>query len=326
MTVHSCIVGTGQALPEQVLSNAALAQTLGVSDDWIKERTGISERRILSATETTSDLAAEAARQALTSAQLLPTAIDCVICATVTPDRPMPSLAAEVLGKLGARCAAFDVAAACAGFVYALSVADAFVRAGQFRRVLVIGAEALSRVVDWKDRNTSVLFADGAGAVVLAPSDGDQGILSTHLFGDGAESDLLHIPAGGAREPASLKSVEQVRHTIEMNGPLVFLHAVKNLVSAGKETLAANRLSASDIDWVIAHQANRRVLEAVADRLEIGFDRFLLNIDRVGNTSAASIPMVLDDAVRSNRLRSGDRILLAALGSGLVWGTAMVKW
>jgi 3-oxoacyl-[acyl-carrier-protein] synthase-3 len=228
--------------------------------------------------------------------------------------------------KMGARCPAFDLAAACAGFIYGLAVGDAFVRAGQFKRVLVVGVEVLSRVTDWSDRNTCVLFGDGAGAAVLVPSESERGILSTHLFADGAQAGILNIPGGGVLEPASAKTVEGKRHFIKMAGKQVFTHAVKNIARASQIALEANGVGVDQVDCVVAHQANLRILEGVAERLGMPLAKFYLNIHKYGNTSSASIPIALDEAARQGRVKAGDLLLLSALGAGLSWGSALVRF
>jgi 3-oxoacyl-[acyl-carrier-protein] synthase-3 len=241
---------------------------------------------------------------------------------------PMPAVAVTVQQKIGAGpCAAFDVSAACAGFIYGMSLADAFIRVGQFKRVLVIGVEILSRLVDWSDRNTCVLFGDGAGAALLVPSkqSDERGILSTHLYADGAGLPFLNIPAGGSAEPASLKTVENKRHFVKMQGKQVFTHAIKNIAAAAKVALDANGKKPEDVDCVVAHQANLRILEGVAERVGIPLDKFYLNIHKYGNTSSASIPIALDEAVREGRVKANDLILMAALGAGLSWGSALVR-
>lgn len=321
------ILGTGKGVPGKVLANTDLERLVDTSDQWIRERTGIVERRILEEGRTSSDLAAEAGRAALDAAGISPAQLDAIIVATVTPDSPLPACAVSVQRKLGAACPAFDLAAACAGFIYGLSIGDALVRAGSFRHVLVVGVEVLSRVLDWDDRNTCVLFGDGAGAAVLGPSDDDaRGVLSTHLYADGGHAELLHIPAGGVTLPASAATVEARQHFVQMNGRGVFAHAVRNIARAMQVALDANGLTVDDVDVVVAHQANLRILEAVADKLGLPMSRFFLNIERYGNTSSASIPIALDEAVRADRVRSGDRVLLGALGAGFSWGSALLRW
>jgi 3-oxoacyl-[acyl-carrier-protein] synthase-3 len=323
------IAGTGRATPEKVLTNDDLAKMVATSDEWINERTGIRQRRILEEGRTTSDLASEAGRRACETAEIDPKEVDCIIVATISPDMPMPAVAVTVQQKLGitGQCPSFDISAACAGFIYGMSVADSFIKCGQFKRVLVIGVEILSRLVDWTDRNTCVLFGDGAGAALLVPHEGDdRGILSTHLFADGAGVPFLNIPGGGSAEPTSAKTVEAKRHYVKMQGKPVFTHAVKNISSAAKTALEANGKTAADVDWVVAHQANLRILEGVAERVGVPLDKFYLNIHKYGNTSSASIPIALDEAAREGKVKPGDLILMAALGAGLSWGSALVRF
>jgi 3-oxoacyl-[acyl-carrier-protein] synthase-3 len=327
------ILGTGKAVPDKVLRNSDLERLVETSDQWIADRTGIRERRILEEGRTTSDLAAEAGRAALEAAECDPAALDAILVCTVTPDVPLPACAVAVQHKLGAKHgAAFDLAAACAGFLYGLGVGDALVRTGAYRRVLVIGVEVLSRVLDWTDRNTCVLFGDGAGAVVLG-ADGarddrgrERGVLSTHLHADGSYADLLHIPAGGAARPTSAATVAARDHFVKMNGKGVFAHAVRNISRAALQALEANGVTAADVDQVIAHQANLRILESVAEKTGLPLSKFFLNIERYGNTSSASIPIALDEAVRLGRVKSGDLLLLGALGAGFSWGSSLVRF
>jgi 3-oxoacyl-[acyl-carrier-protein] synthase-3 len=327
MLQRARIAGTGKAVPAKVLTNDDLSKIVETSDEWIRERTGIRERRILEEGRSTSDLCAEAAQQALAMAEIEAREIDCIIVATISPDMPMPAVAVTVQQKIGAgTCPAFDVSAACAGFIYGLSLADAFIKIGQYKKVLVIGVEVLSRLVDWTDRNTCVLFGDGAGAVVLVPSTDERGILSTHLYADGAGMPYLNIPGGGSMEPASVKSVEGKRHFVKMNGKPVFTNAVKNISAASKAALEANGKTGADVDWVVAHQANLRILEGVAERSGIPLSKFYLNIHKYGNTSSASIPIALDEAVREGKIKPNDLLLMSALGAGLSWGSALVRF
>ncbi len=323
------IAGTGRATPDKVLTNNDLSKMVATSDEWISERTGIRQRRILEEGRTTSDLASLAGRRACETAEIDPKEVDCIIVATISPDMPMPAVAVTVQQKLGitAQCPSFDVSAACAGFIYGMSIADSFIKCGQFKRVLVIGVEILSRLVDWTDRNTCVLFGDGAGAALLVPHAGDdRGILSTHLFADGSGMPYLNIPAGGSLEPTSPATVEAKRHLVKMQGKPVFTHAVKNISAAAKTALEANGKTPDDVDWVVAHQANLRILEGVAERCGVPLDKFYLNIHKYGNTSSASIPIALDEAAREGRVKPGDLVLMAALGAGLSWGSALVRF
>ncbi|WP_053237718.1 beta-ketoacyl-ACP synthase III [Sandaracinus amylolyticus] len=329
VTAGSRISGTGHYVPSHVMTNRDLESRVDTTDQWIVERTGIRERRIAAEGEATSDMAAEAARRALASAELDARDIDMIIVATVTPDMPLPSTAVFVQAKIGARndCAAFDIAAACAGFCYALSIADKFVRAGAAKHVMVVGVELLSRVVDWSDRSTCVLFGDGAGAVVVSESRGDgRGILSTAIHADGSYASALRIPGGGSAEPASARTLELKRHFVEMNGREIFKVAVKNLSSASAAALTAAGVAADDLDWVVPHQANLRILEGVAERTGVPLTRFYLNLARYGNTSSASIPIALDEAVREGAIKAGQSVLFCALGGGVAWGSAVIRW
>lgn len=323
------ISGTGHYVPARVVTNGELESRVDTTDAWITERTGIRERRIAADGESTSDMAAEACRRALAAAELDPRDVDLIIVATVTPDMPLPATAVFVQTKIGARsdCPAFDLAAACAGFCYALSIADKFVASGAARHVLVVGVELLSRVVDWSDRGTCVLFGDGAGAVVVSPSNDDgRGILSTAIFADGNHAGALRIPGGGSVEPASARTIEQGRHFVEMNGREIFKVAVKNLSSASSAALGAAGVSPSELDWVVPHQANLRILEGVSERTGVPMERFYLNLAKYGNTSSASIPIALDEAVRGGVIRPGQSVLFCALGGGVAWGSAVLRW
>jgi 3-oxoacyl-[acyl-carrier-protein] synthase-3 len=327
------ILGTGSAVPERVLTNDQLSQMVDTSDAWIRERTGIRARHLVEKGQASSDLAAEAGRRACAAAGISPSEIDCVICATISADMPLPSCAVYVQRKLGAspNCPAFDMAAACAGFLYALSVAEGLLRSGLYRRILVCGVEVLSGYVNWSDRNTCVLFGDGAGAAVLGLcSDEEQaagrGLLSVHLYADGNQAETLFIPGGGSLHPASAETVATGKHLIHMQGKALFAHAVRNLATACQTALSHQGLSAGDIDLVVAHQANLRIIEGVAQRLSMPMDRFFINIDRYGNTSSASVPIALDEVVREGRVKPGDSLLFCALGAGLAWGAATVRW
>jgi 3-oxoacyl-[acyl-carrier-protein] synthase-3 len=328
--VRSRIVGTGRGLPPRVMTNHDLEKIVDTSHAWIVERTGIEQRRILDQPLCTSDLATEAGLRACKAAGVDPATIDCIIVGTVTPDVPFPSTAAFVQRKLGAKPggAAFDVSAACAGFLYALAAGDGFIGRGMFQRVLVIGVEILSRIIDWTDRGTCVLFGDGAGAAVLVPEKDDtgRGVLSTHIHADGNYTDILCIPAGGSRQPLTAEALAQKQNLVKMNGREVFKHAVRNMATASLAALDTNGLKASDVDWVFAHQANLRIIEGVSERVGIPLDRFFLNIARYGNTSSASLPIALDEAVEQGKLKAGDLLLFSALGGGLAWGSAVMRW
>ncbi len=324
---RSRILGTGMSVPEQVRTNADLEKMVETSDAWIRERSGIEERRILEPGRVTSDLATAAVRAACTKAELDPAQLDCIIVATITPDLLLPSCAVIVQHKLGIKAAAFDIAAACAGFVYALSIGDAFVASGQFKRVAVVGVEVLSRITDWTDRNTCVLFGDGAGAVILGPTDDpERGVISTHLYSDGSTMPILNIPAGGNALPTSAATIEQHGHCIKMNGREVYKHAVRNLAECSRVAMESNGLTVADIDLVVAHQANLRIVEGVAQWLGAPMSAFHINIQKYGNTSSASIPIALDEAVREGKVKPKDTLLFCALGAGLSWGSAIVRF
>lgn len=323
----SRILGTGRYTPEKVLSNHDLEKLVDTNDAWITERTGIKERRVARDGETTSDMAAAAGRAALEMAGIPASRLSMIIVGTISPDTPMPACAVHVQQKLGAGTApSFDLSAACAGFLYGISIADQFIRSGQCEYVLVVGVELLSRVLNWGDRTTCVLFGDGAGAVVLGPSDSSRGILSTRLYTDGSLAESLIIPGGGSREPLTPEGLLARRNKVHMNGQEIFKVAVRNLTSASKEALEIAGLTASDIDWVVAHQANLRILAQVASRLAVPMDRFVLNIERYGNTSSASIPIALDEAVRDGRIKEGQNLVMCALGAGISWGGAAVRF
>ncbi|MGC4089733.1 MAG: beta-ketoacyl-ACP synthase III [Polyangiaceae bacterium] len=324
---RSRILGTGAYVPERVLSNFDLEKRVETSDEWIRERTGIRERRIAHAEEATSDMALKAARRALEAAGLEAKDLDMIVVGTITPDMPMPSCAAFLQHKLAVtEIPAFDVSAACAGFVYAMSIGDQFIRSGMHRHVLVVGAELLSRILDWDDRTTCVLFGDGAGAAVLGPATEDgRGVLSTRLYTDSTLIESLCIRAGGSKERISQESIDQKRDKVFMNGRDIFKVAVKNLTQASVTALSDASLSPTDVRWVVPHQANMRIISQVAQRLEISLDRFVLNLDRYGNTSSASIPIALDEAVRDGRIQPNDTVLMCALGGGISWASALVR-
>ncbi len=321
--MYSRITGTGGYLPENVMTNADLEKIVETSDDWITERTGIRQRHIAVEGETTCDLAEKAARQAIEAAGLKPQDIDLIVVATTTPDRIFPSTACLLQARLDIHgCAAFDVQAVCTGFVYALSIAEKFIRTGSAIRALVVGAETTSRILDWTDRSTCVLFGDGAGAVVLEASE-EAGILSTHLHADGEYSDLLTVPDGVSQGFDKMKAGEAY---IQMQGNEVFKMAVKTLGRIVDETLAANDLEKSDIDWLIPHQANIRIIQATAKKLNMSMDQVVVTVDHHGNTSAASIPLALNVAVRDGRIKRGEMLLLEAFGGGFTWGSALLKY
>lgn len=324
MTIRSIARASGACLPERIVTNAELAEKLDTSDEWIRQRTGISRRHIAAEGETTSDLAIRAADQALKKAGIDAAAVDAIVLATATPDHTFPSTASKVQAALGMTSGfALDVQAVCSGFVYALSVADNFIKAGQAKRVLVIGAETFSRILDWEDRGTCVLFGDGAGALLLEASEAagdasDRGILSTHLFSDGRHHDLLYVDGG----PSKTQTTGHLR----MEGKEVFRHAVKNLAAAIDTALNANNLKDSDVDWLIPHQANMRIIEAMAKKLKLSPEKAVVTIERHANTSAASIPLALNEAVEDGRIQPGHLLLMEAMGGGFTWGSALLRW
>lgn len=323
MMLRSRVVGCGAYLPEKIVTNAELAERIDTSDEWIVQRSGIRQRHMAADGEQTSDLALAAARRALAQAGMGGEALDVVVLATTTPDETFPATATKVQAALGMTGGfALDIQAVCSGFVYALAVADNFLRLGQARSALVIGAETFTRLLDWEDRTTCVLFGDGAGAVVLRAENGtgtvqDRGILSTHLHSDGRHHDLLYVDGG----PSSTRTVGHVR----MVGKEVFRHAVTNLAGVVVEALQANNLQPNDIDWLVPHQANRRILEGTARKLGMGLERVVTTVDRHANTSAASIPLALAEAVEDGRIRDNHLVLLEAMGGGLTWGSALIR-
>ncbi|MCP1468955.1 3-oxoacyl-[acyl-carrier-protein] synthase-3 [Sphingobium sp. OAS761] len=325
MIRRSILLGTGSALPARVVTNAELAQTVDTSDEWIVERTGIRARYIAGEGETTATLATDAARAALDAAGLAPDDIDLIILATATPDQTFPATATKVQAALGIDdCVAFDVAAVCSGFLYAVTVADSMIRSGAAGRALVIGAETFSRILDWEDRTTCVLFGDGAGAVILGAEEGDarvtegtRGILASKLHADGRHNQLLYVDGG----PSTTQTVGKLR----MKGQEVFRHAVVNLAAVLNEVMAMVGLSAADIDWLVPHQANARILDATARKLKLSPDRVIMTVDRHANTSAASVPLALDLAIRDGRIRPGDLVVLEAMGGGFTWGACVLR-
>lgn len=324
MTTHSIIKGTGSYLPEKILTNADLEKMVETTDEWIVQRSGIKQRHIAADDETTGDMAIIAARAALLESGLGPDDIDGVIVATTTPDRTFPSVAVKVQGELGIKPGlAFDVQAVCTGFVYALSVADNFIKCGQANRVLVIGAEKMSSVIDWTDRTTCVLFADGAGAVVLEGQEVQnnieaQGIHSTHLYANGKQRDMLQT-SGGVSTTGDVGK-------IEMQGREVFKYAVSYMADVVEEALEKNNISAEQIDWLVPHQANIRIIESTAKKLKLDMDKVVVTVDHHGNTSAASIPLALDEAIRDGRIKRDQMLLIEAMGGGLTWGSALVRY
>jgi len=323
----SRITGTGSAVPDKILTNADLEKMVDTSDDWITARTGIKKRFIASEGEFTSTFATSAAEKALAMAGVKPEELDMLIVATVTPDFPFPSTACIVQNNLRAlKAVAFDVSAACTGFIYGLSIVDNFIRTGSIKKALVIGSEMLSRVVDWTDRNTCCLFGDGSGAVVIEADSGSRGILSTHIHSYGSHWQLLYQPGVGNRNPASPKVLDERLAFINMQGNEVFKLAVRGMEEAANEALSANGLTTGNIDLFIPHQANRRIIDAIGKRLGLGDDKVYVNLENYGNTSSASIPIALDEVNREGRMKEGNNLLLDAFGAGLTWGAAMIRW
>jgi 3-oxoacyl-[acyl-carrier-protein] synthase-3 len=319
MTLRSAVLGVGSALPRRAVSNQELASTVDTSDEWIVERTGIRNRYVAGEGETTASLATDAARRALDHAGVTATDIDLIVLATATPDQTFPSSATKVQAALGINdCVAFDVHAVCTGFLYALSVADSMIRSGNARRALVIGAETFSRILDWEDRATCVLFGDGAGALVLGGEQGERGILATRLHADGRHNDLLFVDGG----PSTTGTVGKLR----MKGREVFRHAVVNLAAVLNEVLADAGLTADEVDWVVPHQANARILDATAKKLGLSPAKVVVTVDQHANTSAASVPLAFDAAVRDGRIKRGDVIVLEAMGGGFTWGAAALRY
>jgi len=327
MSRSTIIVGTGSFVPNKVLTNKDLEEMVDTDDEWIVSRTGIKERRIVSGETAASDLALKAAERALEAAGVGPLEIDLIVVATITPDMSFPSTACLVQDKIGAKkAAAFDISAACSGFIYGLSVVDKFIKSGTYETVLLIGTETLSKITDWTDRNTCILLGDGAGAVVVKSTEEKKGILSFYLGADGSAGDLLKLPAGGSRKPATHETVDNGLHYIKMKGNELFKVAVRVLVRAAKEALSRCNLSSEEVNLLIPHQANIRIIQAMAGKAGIPLSKVYINVDKYGNTSSASIAIALDEAVREGRIKPGDIIVLDAFGGGLTWGACVIKW
>jgi 3-oxoacyl-[acyl-carrier-protein] synthase-3 len=321
------ILGTGQALPDKVITNHDLAKIVETSDQWITERTGIKERRQAAPNETTSSLSVQAARKALEMAGIKPTDLDLIICSTISPDMPLPSTAAFIQRDLGARaCCSFDLAAACSGFLFGVTVADNFIKTGRVRYALVVGAEILSRYIDYSDRATCVIFGDGVAAAILGAVEPPSGILAEDMHTDGAYAEHLYIPGGGTAMPASCESVKAGEHFIKMRGNELFKVAVRSMEDVSRRVLKEAGVTAADINLFIPHQANQRITDAVMTRLGVSPERVYSNISRIGNTSSASIPICLDECVRGGRIKKGDLILMAAFGAGATWGALLMRW
>ncbi|MGM0413823.1 MAG: beta-ketoacyl-ACP synthase III [Bacillota bacterium] len=326
MSKKAVITGVGKYLPEKVLTNYDLEEIVDTSDEWIKQRTGIEKRHIAADDQPTSDLALRAAKEALANAGLSGEDLDLIIVATVTPDMAFPATACIIQDKLGAKnAAAFDLEAGCSGFVYGLSVGSKFIEAGQYENVLIIGAETLSKIINWKDRGTCILFGDGAGAAVLQAGE-EGGILATHLGSDGSGSNTLYQEAGGSLKPASEETVAKNMHTISMEGNKVFRFAVKKMGSASLKVLNEAGLEPEDVDFFVPHQANTRIISAAAKRLKLDEDNVIVNLPEYGNTSSASVPIALAEAVENNRIKDGDILVLVAFGAGLTWASAVLEW
>ncbi|TNF55768.1 ketoacyl-ACP synthase III [bacterium] len=327
MKLSARITGTGSYVPRKILDNYDLEKLVSTSDEWIIERTGIKERRIAKASEAASDLGVKASKKAMKMAGTSADKIDLIIVATVSGDMLMPSTASFIQNKLSARnAAAFDLNAACSGFLYGLSVADSFIRSGSFKRILLVGTEVLSKFIDWDDRATCVLFGDAAGAVIIEATKEDRGIKSVHVHSNGSMWDLIQLPGGGSRYPSTGDTIRKKMHCIKMKGNETFKVAVRTLAQLVTDTLKENRIKPSDLSLLIPHQANLRIIQATAKRLKLSMDKVIINLDRYGNTSSASIPIALDEALRGKRIRKGDYILLEAFGGGLTWASTLIKW
>lgn len=321
------IVGLGSYVPEKILTNFDLEKMVDTNDEWIKTRTGISERRIAADNQATSDLAFEAAKKAIENAGINKEDIGLVIVATMTPDHLIPSTACLLQDKLGLKnVGAFDLGAACSGFVYAMVTASNFIATGIYKNVLVVGAETLSKVIDWEDRNTCILFGDGAGAVVLGEVEEGYGIISSHFASDGSGASALEIPAGGSRNPASAETVNDRNHFMKMAGQDVFKFAVKAIPDTVTKNLSKTELDINDIDLFIPHQANYRIIDSAAKRLKVSNEKFIMNLQKYGNTSGASIPLAMDEALKQGKIKKGDTIMLAGFGAGLTYASCLFKW
>ncbi len=325
--MRAVITATGRYLPQRTLTNFDLEKMVDTSDEWIRSRTGISERRLVSEGEATSDMGAEIVKSILAQANKSPEEIDLIIVATVTPDMPFPSTAALVQNKVGAKNAwAFDLSAACTGFLYALETGAKLVESGAYKNVVVIGADTMSSIIDYTDRNTCVIFGDGGGGVLLEPSQSDEGIIESILHTDGSGSEFLNMPAGGSLKPASFDTVEKRMHFARQDGKTVFKFAVKNMADVSERILTKNGFNGHDIKLFIPHQANKRIIDAAAKRCDLSDEKVLINIHKYGNTTAGTIPIGIDEAVEEGKLDKGDLLLLAAFGGGFTWGSTLIKW
>lgn len=325
--LSASVLGTGSYVPDRVMTNADLEKMVETNDEWIQTRTGIRERRIAAAHETTSDMAAAAARVAIENAGITAEELSMIICATVTPDMFFPNTACFVQTKIGAtKAICFDVSAACSGFLYAMEIARQFIATGTHKTILVIGADKLSSIVNWEDRNTCVLFGDGAGAAVLQHREGGRGVMTTTMGSDGRLSDILYTPGGGSAAPITPENVYDKLSTIRMNGRETYKQAVKAMVESSQQALSQAGVTIDQIKCIIPHQANLRIIEAIADRLEVSLDKFHVNLDRYGNTSAAAVAIAFDEAARQHRFERGDLILLVVFGGGLTWAASVIEW
>lgn len=323
------IIGTGSYVPEKVLTNFDIEKIVDTSDEWIRTRTGMSERHIASDRDKASDLAVKAANRALKDSGIAPDEIDLILVATATPDMFFPSTACFVQSSIGAgRSAAFDISAACSGYIYALSVAENYIKSDKYNTVLLIASEVFSKYIDWGDRNTCVLFGDGAAATILRGVKGRRmdGIISTHIYSDGRYADLLYLRGGGSSCPLTHESINHKLHFLKMKGNSLFKIAIKNMSEVAREALSSNGYKISDVDILIPHQANKRIIDAIAENLKIPQEKIFINIEKYGNTSAASIPLALDEALKVGRIKKGDLILMVAFGGGLTWGSALIRW
>ncbi|OHC00594.1 MAG: 3-oxoacyl-ACP synthase [Planctomycetes bacterium RIFCSPHIGHO2_12_42_15] len=324
---RASITGIGSYLPNKVLTNYDLEKMVDTSNDWIIQRTGIKERRIVENGVTTSDLATQSSLRAMEDAGVSPKDLDMIITSTITPDHIFPSTSCYIQQKIGAtRACAFDILAACAGFIYAMSIGQSFINSGAMKTVLVVGAECLSKITDYTDRATCVLFGDGAGAVIIQRNPVKHEILSSSLAADGSEADVLIMPGGGARNPASLESIQQRMHYIQFKGKEVFKLAVNNITNLILKTTKENGFTLEDIDLIIPHQSNLRIIEATMEKLGLPMEKAFVNIDKYGNTSSASVPIAIDEARKDGRLRKGDIVMLVAFGGGLTWGSSLIRW
>lgn len=325
--LNAKIISTGSYTPEQRLTNHEIEKIIDTSDAWITQRTGIKERRIAALSQSASDLAYEASKKALKRGAVKPNELDMIIVATVSGDMPMPSTACILQKRLGAKNAvAFDINAACSGFIYGMSIVDSFIKTCSYKKILLIGVEVLSKFLDWDDRTTCILFGDGAGGAIFEPTELHEGILSTHLYSDGNLWDFIYLPGGGSRHPVSPDTIKNKLHFIKMKGNETFKVAVKTLENLVTDTLRKNNIEPSMLSLLIPHQANLRIILATAKKLNIPIDKVFVNVDKYGNTSAASIPIALDEALTSGRIKKGDYVLLEAFGAGLTWASALVKW